>query len=395
MISVNWTVQIFATASGRPLANSFFGFAFLDLRFLVVVLILLLAGCAAPDRAPSQIPSQIPPVHVPEETWWRVDRDIGAASLAAREPAKTYARGYMESWRDRVHQRTDADFIPWFTGYLTQQWLAVKVAWYKLSSGEGRDPAVRQLAIYLQDQYKTRVLDPVAKEVDPDVVRVSATTLYIRLLDEQVQGIPRRYGIPPEQFDRRLRNIPAIALAPPATHGASLYQIVHADPIAGLPAFAALIDQIRKDAGGLGAGPSDARISPTAQRVSEKLVAKLAISGGASAAAAAVGGVAGMVISLGAAGFGVIAHENERTEMEAQLREDLNAAEDDMWFSLMEDPGTGVMAGVNHIAEQIEGRVAKVLAQPVSVEPVSREALIPAEPFLPDEESYDKALADD
>jgi len=387
VISVNWTVQIFATASGRPLANSFFGVAFFDLRFLVVVLILVLAGCAAPDRAPSQIPSQIPPVHVPEETWWRVDRDIGAASLAARGPAKTYARGYMESWRDRVHQRSDADFIPWFTGYWTQQWLAVKAAWYKLNSGEGMDPAARQLAIYLQDQYKTRVLDPVAKEVDPDVVRVSATTLYIRLLDEQVQGIPRRYGIPPEQFDRRLRNIPAIALAPPATHGASLYQIVHADPIAGLPAFAALIDQVRKDAGGPGAAPSDVRISPAAKRVSEKLVAKLAISGGASAAAAAVGGVAGMVISLGAAGFGAIAHENERSEMEAQLREDLNAAEDDMWFSLMEDPGTGVMAGVNHIAEQIEGRVAQVLAQPVSVEPVSREALIPAEPFLQDEEN--------
>ena len=66
-----------------------------------------------------------------------------------------------------------------------------------------------------------------------------------------------------------------------------------------------------------------------------------------------------------------------------------------MWFSLMEDPGTGVMAGVNHIAEQIEGRVAKVLTLPVSVEPIPREAPIPAEPFLPDEESYDKTLTAD
>jgi hypothetical protein len=358
VISVNWTVQIFATASGRPLANSFFGVAFFDLRFLVVVLILVLAGCAAPDRAPSQIP----PVLVSEETWWRVDRDIGAASLAAREPARNYARGYMESWRDRVHQRTDADFIPWFTGYWTQQWLAVKAAWYKLSAGEGMDPAVKQLAAYLQEQYNKRVLEPVAKEVDPEVVRVSATTLYIRLVGEQMQGIPRRYGIPPDRFDQRLKNIQAIALAPPAAQSASLYQIVYADPIAGLPAFAALIDQVRKDAGGPGAAPSDVRISPAAKRVSEKLVAKLAISGGASAAAAAVGGVAGMVISIGAAGFGVIAHENERSEMEAQLREDLSAAEGDMWHSLMEDPRTGVMGGVNHIAEQIEGSVARAIA---------------------------------
>jgi hypothetical protein len=362
-----------------------------NLRFLIVVLMVALAGCATPDR----VPVLTPPAYVSEDTWREVERDLGAASLVARGAAQNYARGYMESWRGRVHQRTEADFIPWFTGYWTQQWLAVKVAWYKLSIGKGTNPAVRQLATYLQEQYNKRVLDPVAKEVDPEEVRVRATTLYIQLLGEQLQGIPRRYGIPPGQFDRRLENIPAIALAPPAAHNASLYQIVHADPIAGLPAFAALIDQMRKRAGGPEAGPLDAKISPSAKRVSEKLMAKLAVSGGASAAAAAVGGVAGMVISLGATGFGVVAHENERSEMTAQLREDLNAAQDDMWYSLMEDPVTGVMAGINYIAEQIEGRVAEVLTLPVRVEPVLRQAPIPAEPFLPEEEGYDKALTDD
>ena len=42
---------------------------------------------------------------------------------------------------------------------------------------------------------------------------------------------------------------------------------------------------------GGGAGPSDARISPVAKRVSEKLMAKLAISGGASTSVAAIGAV--------------------------------------------------------------------------------------------------------
>jgi len=362
-----------------------------NLRFLAVMLMVALAGCATQDRAPILTP----PVKVSEDTWLQVERDMGAASLVARGSAQNYARGYMESWRDRVHQRTDADFIPWFTGYWTQQWLAVKVAWYKLSIGEGMDPAVRQLATYLQEQYNKRVLDPVAKEIDPDVVRVRTTTLYIRLLGEQFRSIPGRYGIPQDRFDQRLKNIPAIALAPPAAQSASLYQIVYADPIAGLPAYAALLDRVREETVGGGAGPSDARISPVAKRVSEKLMAKLAISGGASAAAAAVGGVGGMVISIGAAGFGVIAHENERSEMEAQLREELNAALDDMWHSLMEDPVTGVMGGVNHIAQQIEGGVANVHAQPVQAEPLSREAPIPAEPFLPAEESYDKAVTDE
>jgi hypothetical protein len=347
------------------------------------MLMVALAGCATTDRTPALAP----PVHISEDTWWQVDRDISAASLAARGPAKNYARGFMESWKGRVHQRTEADFIPWFTSYWTQQWLAVKAAWYKLNNGEGMDPAVRQLATYLQEQYNKRVLDPVAREIDPDVVRVRATTLYIQLLGDQLQSIPRRYGIPPDRFDQRLRNIQAINLAPPAAQSASLYQIVYADPVTRLPAFVALIDRVRKEAGGAGAGPSDARVSPLAKVVSEKLMAKLAISGGASAAAAVVGGVAGMAISIGAAGFGVIAHESDRSEMEAQLREELNPALDDMWHSLMEDPDIGVLGGVNHIAEQIEGSVANLLKRPAGVQPVLREEPIPAEPFLQDEEN--------
>ncbi len=345
------------------------------LHSLIIALVVALAGCATPDRG--REPS--PPVPISESTWWLVDSDIAAASLAATEPARNFARGSLESWRSRVHQRTEADFIPWFTGYWTQQWLAIKVAWYKLSGGEGSDPAAKKLATYLQEQYQVRVLDPVAKDIDPDAVRGQATRLYIQLLGEQLQAIPRRYGVPFEQFDRRIKDIPAIALAPPAAHSASLYEIVHADPIAMLPAYVALIEQIRQASAGQVAGPADARISPVAKRASEKLLAKLASSGGASAAAAAVGGVAGVVISLGAAGFGAIAHANERPQMEAQLRESLNAALDDRWHSLMEDHATGVMAGVYYLSEQIEGSVAKALAQPLEFAPLPQEVPLSGE----------------
>lgn len=161
---------------------------------------------------------------------------------------------------------------------------------------------------------------------------------------------------------------------------------MYANPVARLPAFAALIDQVRREARGAAAGSSVAGVSPVAERVSEKLMAKLAISGSASAAAAAVGGMAGIVISFGAAGFGAIAHEIDRPEMEAQLRKELNTALDDMWHSLMEDPDIGVMGGVNHIAERIEMSVADKVANPAGVQPVLRDEPIPAEPFLLDEE---------
>ncbi|HJV93031.1 MAG TPA: hypothetical protein VJ572_06100, partial [Azonexus sp.] len=310
------------------------------LRFPTILVMIALAGCATPERAPELAPP--PPVSA--STWRQVDSDIDAESRAATSAARSFAHRQMENWKLLANQKAEADFIPWFSSYWTQHWLSAKVAWYKLSSGDTGDPPVNRLAAYLQEQYHDRVLAPVAQQVDPETIRAQATKLYIRNLSEQVRPIARRYGVPEDQFERRLKDIPAIALGPPAAHNASLYQIVYAEQIDSLPAYAALLRQVREATVNAGAGLSKKRISPVAQRVSEKLMDRLAISGGTSAASALVGGIAGTVISLGAAGVGVMLHEAGRADIESQLRETLNAAMDDMWHILMEDPNTGMMA---------------------------------------------------
>lgn len=336
----------------------------LKLRPLILALLVALAGCATSERPP-----QLPPVVIPESTWRQIDRDIVAVSQDAKSQASNHARDAMQSWRDLVYQRTDTDFIPWFSSYSTRQWLSLKVAWYKLSAGGEKDPVVERLATYLQEQYRDRVLGPVAKEMDPERAREQATKLYVWVLGELLQRIPQRYGVPQDQFDRRLQGIPAIALAPPPTHSASLYQIVHADPLGKLPAYAALAARIRNARGGAGAWSSDAGISSVAKRTSERLTDELATGGVASTVSAVVGRVAGAVISLGVAGFNAIVRENERPEMEARLRKNLSAAFDEEWLDLMHNPDTGVLAGVNYISGQIEGSIGNTVTPPVQVEP--------------------------
>lgn len=325
---------------------------------------LTLVGCATTE--PTSI--QTPEMQISESTWWAVDEDIDAAALAATGPARNYARGYMERWVSLVRQRSESDFIPWYTSYWTQQWLAIKVGWYSLSGGEGDDSAKKRLTVYLQEQYFDRVLNPVAEEINPEVVRENVLTLYIQLLGEKLQGIRRYYDVPQDQFDRRLKTISSIAQAPPSAHSASLYQLVHTYPITSLPAYEALIARSRTAAGGTGSSSSYGGLSPVAEQAAESLVAKLALSGGAGVAAAAVGGVAGLAISLGAAGVGAIAHENDRPELEMQLRVNLNSALDEMWHGLMDDPVTGVMAGVYHIYEQIDRSLIEAHTQPVGSE---------------------------
>ena len=325
---------------------------------------LALAGCAAPNR----VPDLFPPIDVSEETWRQVETDILAGSLVATGPALNLVRTQMERWRLLVSERTEADFIPWFSSYGTQQWLTAKIAWYTLTSDEAGSLPVDRLAAYLQEQYHERVLDPVAKDIDPVSVIGQATKLYIEGLGEQLKSLPVRYGIPPNLFEERLKSIPMIVLAPPPVHNASLYQIISTEPIESLSAYMALLQKIRKAEEIAGVGLSKTKISPAAKRVSEKVLDRLAISGGTSGVSALVGGVAGMVISLGATVVGVILHEAERQEIEMQVREPLHASLEEMWQVLMEDHSAGVAAGIYYLSGQLEATLPRSFAQPVKQE---------------------------
>ena len=359
-------------------------------RLVLAALALALAGCATQEQAPGPPP-------VSESTWWQVDSDITAASVVARGAAEEYAKGEMERWRGRVYDYSEAEFIPWFTGYWTQQWLALKVAWYQLGSGEGINPAVQRLAKYLQTQYREQVLVPVSKEVNPDVVRVEATRRYAEWLGQSLHDLPQRHGVPSDQFDAHLAAIPAIAWpesSASAAHQASLLALVRADPVTRLPAFAHLLAEIEKAAGGEGAVPPEARISPVARRTSGRVVARVAPGGGGGAPAAAVGGVAGLAISLGALGVGAIAHANDVPEMEAQLRDSFDMAADEMCLVLSEDPHVGVMAGVGHIADRVEAHVATTIAQPIPEDPPIGEIFLLDEPIADESAPAPRATDD-
>lgn len=354
------------TVGGRLQFRRFHQAANFTALSLIVTVMLGLTGCATQERA--SVPT--PPVEVAQSNRWQIDQEISATSLSATGLAKDYARASMTKWRDRVHQHTEADFIPWFTSYWTQKGLAVRMAWYKLNTGEGTASAMERLVAYLQRQYHDQVLQPVAQEIDLNLVREQATKLYVRELSKQLAESQRDGGAPSVQFDQRMKDIAAISLAPAPAPSTSLYQLVHANSITTLPAYTAMIDQIRKEADATQSVLLEAELSPVANRSNEMLMNKLAISSGTSAAAAVFGGVAGVMISVGAAGIEAASYENERLKMEAPLRENLKAALENMYVSFMEDHETGVMAGVYYISGQIEQSLTTTVALPVKLEPV-------------------------
>jgi hypothetical protein len=332
----------------------------LNLRSLIVAVLVVLAGCATPVRAP--VVEAV--VVVSDSTWHQVDREIVEASQSATEQTRIYSRGAMDYWRTRVYQLTEENFIPWFSSYWTQEWLSMKVSWYTISAKGEQDASAKRLAEYLLEQYQQRVLAPVAVEIDPDAILSQAMAFYVDILQEELQKISKRHGIPMAQLNGRIQKIPAIALGPPPARNASLYQIVHTDPLNSLPAYAALIDKIHKAGGDKGVGSTDTAMAPVAKRASQRMEAEMAPRGAASAVAAAAGKFAGGLITVGVAGIRALIQAADRPDSEALIRSSLGNTFDKAWLKLVQNPTTGVMAGTLYMAGQIEGNLAASAAPP-------------------------------
>nr|WP_245362882.1 hypothetical protein [Pseudomonas sp. BP8] len=314
----------------------------------MLCLLLALTGCAS-----KRPPAPPPPAVLTEAAWQRVDQELIDASVAATGSANDYARRSMRVWKEQVQQRTESDFIPWFTGYWTQQWLTLKVAWYKMNSGNGADPPEKRLALYLQEQYHQRVIEPVAKQINPEAIRDRASELYLQLFGQQLPAIIQRYNAPPDQFSQRLNRVRAISLGPPDARNATLYQLLRAKPLDQQPAWLSLRQHLNQQAD-KNASQTQVGLSSVATRASEKLGATLAPRGIASAVAAAVGKAAGALISVAATGIAMITHDREHPQMVEQLRVILNVALNQEWQGLMENRQSGAMSGVYYLSGQIE-----------------------------------------
>jgi hypothetical protein len=344
---------------------------------ILLCFLLAIAGCAGkrPPAAP-------PPAVLDPAAWQRIDQELIEASVGAAGSANDYARRSMRVWKEQVQQRTENDFIPWFTGYWTQQWLTMKVAWYKLDSGEGREPAEKRLALYLQEQYHERVIEPVAEQINPEGIRDRACELYVQLLGQQLPAIIQRYNAAPEAFSQRLNRIPAINLGPPQARNATLYQLLRAKSLDQQPAWLALREHLHKQAS-KGPGKTDVGLSSVATNASEKLGATLAPRGIASAVASAVGKVAGAMISIAATGYGMMTHNRDQPQMVEQLRVILNVALNQEWQELMENRQSGALAGVYYLSGQVEDSLLATAPQPsMQQQTQQRQAPAPQEPLL-------------
>ena len=326
-------------------------------------LVVVLSGCSStPPQKTAPAAPTIPAPIVAPVTWNAIDHAIWTASIAFEGLADAYGRSAAEEWLGKVRQRTKDYFIPWYSGYWTQKWLSVKVAWYEMSQSEGDPEAAQRLAAYLQEQFEARVLEPIAREIDPVRITDQATSIYLGGLRDTIEEIPTRYPVAPAALDARLAVIPAIAVPPPDSQGASLYQALHARAISDLPAYRVLTGRGAAQYGENDPLASKAGMRTAAGRVVAGLPLQLALQGG-GAVATFLGGAPGMLISVGLSGIDAAQHAVDQPEMEVQLRKALAKALEEVRHDLLADSVGGVLAPVRHMSTQIEASLSRPYRQ--------------------------------
>lgn len=308
---------------------------------------------------PAMEEAAAPQRHVQTEVWRAIDERILAASVYARQESEAYARVAMDEWRDRVRERTETVFIPWYSSYWTQQWISTKVAWYQMQYAEGEATPEERLVDYLQEQFHTQVLGPVSGFVDPRAVMEETTNCYRLELKGRVMPLSFEFGVPIEAFNQHLDTIPAIVVSAAPQQETSLYEVLQAAELSALPAYGTLWMQLYAVNGTSDPKVSTDKLDQVARRAVTKLVGTLPLRAGATAASTLVGGFWGLIISAGSAAWSVAEHEQDKQAMEMQLRENLDAAMDVMWHDLVDDPRGGVTAVVRHMSERIETAVSQ------------------------------------
>jgi len=318
---------------------------------LLTVLLFTLAGCAS--RSPTPFPVEPIPPLLPD-TWRAIKEEIWTASTLAQAEAELYTRQAMQEWMVRVREKTENEFVPWYSGYWAQQWIGIKAGWYEMGREDGDAPVEDYLVEYMQEKFDELVLQPAGMQADPQTITEQAAALYVRLLSEQLRCLPKVQAVPPRSLRKKLEQIPLITLSGSPPGDVSLSQAFDHDDLAGVPAYDQLIARANSVGNPESSSMKEERLQVVAEDSFTRLVAELPVRAGGSAAALVVGEALGLFISVGVAVWSAISHDQKQPEIESKLREALDVGLDNMWQTLMEDPELGVLFPVNHMSEQIE-----------------------------------------
>ena len=144
----------------------------------------------------------------------RLTPDIRQAIEQARSRGLEHARVELGSLRAEMMRKVDGNLLDWYFGYWTQQRLGLT---YVLTSGKSwlaglvvavdPDEASKQLQKEIAREFELRVMPGPLLEQHLEQIAQQSVAVFVQSLQEHLQDIPKRYQVPPAQWDEHLDRI--------------------------------------------------------------------------------------------------------------------------------------------------------------------------------------------
>lgn len=344
--------------------ESFFAYLKLIVPWLwavvIVVVIIPLIGelfiakaFQAPVKASKTNVELVTPINPSTQStdWNQVKKTVRIGLQSARQNTEEYASKELEAWVDDLVQRVDSSFLDWYFGYFNQKQIEYRAffagmkanmaRWLNPNSQKAEERIAEIITEDFQTEFAKRVLRPQISQLRLERITNQTIQHYLHEIDLNISQISRSQNIPKTDWDRYLKNL-SVDIIDVEGKMSTLSGKV----LLGGGAYVAF-------------KPLIVKVLPS---IGSKIVLKLAGKAGAKIAAKTGGFLAEKVGSMfldSTIGVGILLWDiwdNHHTAIIEKpiLRANLTDYLHEVKYSLLNNPGNGMMTVVDKIQQNIE-----------------------------------------
>ena len=176
---------------------------------------LIATSSISSDKVKIQTPEQRSPAIESRISYEKLDEEMSAALMKARNVALNTASEGLDKWVEEMMGRVDPDFLDWYFGYWTQQKMQLASIYHDAFHliYKKHPSAEEKIHEEIAEEFQKHVLQPNISQLELEAIAQQAMNQYVETLRQELSVIAIRYRIPKAEWDRYLDDIAILSKA--------------------------------------------------------------------------------------------------------------------------------------------------------------------------------------
>lgn len=288
------------------------------------------------------------PKQFPKE---KVDEEVYESMVAAYGKAESYASARLDEWISNVMAKADADFLPWYFGYINMKIRELKSLGYGIGHWfSSLVPSSEEVALEeLEYALNSRLIQPETTQLVFENILRETTRVYNDALSDRLSKIQVKYEIPSPEWKKYLTDLSHVI----QDSGTSMTSTPVKGAVAVLGAGSLAVSSVGLEClkvlkSGLG---------KLFSKVTGKTVAKVGAKTAAKAGGKAIGKFAGPIITVAVLVWDIADYKMTESKDKPILRQNINDYLVNVKSALLYDEEFGICSELARIQESLARKI--------------------------------------